>query len=234
MRGEDRGDGAAALVTAGTEQHFVAHDLVAHDLVAQSSVAQGTSARDDCDRARAAEYLLLASLLRAPPNDILLGNLAQIRGDASPIGMAHIALAEAARHATPAAVAREYTSLFIGVGRGDILPYGSYYLTGFLHERPLARVREDMARLGIERQAAVFEPEDHISSLLEVMAGLIGGEFDQPAAAADEFFERHLARWVLRLMSDIAAAPSALFYRTVAELGRVFLEIELEAMQIPR
>lgn len=219
MRGEDRGDGAAALVAEGAEQHVV---------------TQGTSARDDIDRARAAEYLLLASLFRAPPGAVLLGDLARVRGDASPIGMAHVALADAARRATPATVAREFTSLFIGVGRGDILPYGSYYMTGFLHERPLARVREDMARLGIERQAAVFEPEDHISSLLEVMAGLIGGEFNQPAAAADEFFERHLTRWGLRLMSDVAAASSALFYRTVAELGQVFLEIELEAMQIPR
>lgn len=219
MRGEDRGDGAATLVAEGAEQHVV---------------TQATSARDDIDRARAAEYLLLANLFRAPPGAVLLGDLARVRGDASPIGMAHVALADAARRATPATVAREFTSLFIGVGRGDILPYGSYYMTGFLHERPLARVREDMARLGIERQAAVFEPEDHISSLLEVMAGLIGGEFNQPAAAADEFFERHLARWVLRLMSDVAAAPSALFYRTVAELGQVFLEIELESMQIPR
>ena len=188
---------------------------------------------DVIEHARASHYLLLANLFARAPTAALLRAAAKLMGDTSSLGMARLALADAAQTADPSVVAKEYLDLFIGVGRGDILPYGSFYLTGFLHERPLARVRDDMARLAIERRGDVFEPEDHIASLFEVMAGLIGGTFAAPAGAADKFFERHLAPWAPRLMADVMVAPSAKFYRSVAALGATWLEIEMEAMRLP-
>jgi DNA-binding transcriptional regulator YdaS (Cro superfamily) len=96
---------------------------------------------DEIDAARAQEYALLSVLLARAPDAALLARLAQLRGDASPLGLTHAALAEAASRAEVERVGREYFDLFIGIGRGELLPYGSYYLSGFLHERPLARRR---------------------------------------------------------------------------------------------
>ena len=182
---------------------------------------------------RAAEYLLLSNLLARAPKTDLLGQVAAIRGDASPLGMAHIALADAAGRASADQAAKEYFDLFVGVGRGEIVPYASFYLTGFLNERPLARARADMDRLGIARSSDVFEPEDHISSLLEVMAGLLRGDFDADPHEADVFHTRHIAPWAARLMADIEAAPSARFYKHVANFGRLWLDIEQEAATLP-
>jgi len=201
----------------------------------QSSPAgEAIGRHDGIEQARATEYLLLANLFRRAPNARLLTELSSLRGDASALGMAHLALADAARAATPESVAAEFFSLFIGVGRGEVMPFGSYYMTGFLHDRPLARVREDMARLGIERQQSVFEPEDHIASLLEVMAGLIGGELGSAPDEADKFFVRHIAPWAERLMADIAVAKPSRFYKAVAILGQVWIGIEQASMQLPR
>ena len=99
---------------------------------------------DEVDVARAREYALLAALLARPPDRALLQRLAALREDASPLGLAHAALADAASQAETDRVGQEYFELFIGIGRGEILPYASYYLTGFLHERPLARLRESL------------------------------------------------------------------------------------------
>ena len=195
--------------------------------------AQDIATTDELSLARAREYLLLANLFIRPPSAELLAELSALRGDASPLGVAHEGLAQAAADTTQTDVAREYMALFIGVGRGDVLPYASYYRTGFLNERPLARVREHMARLDVERQANVFEPEDHIASLFEVMAGIIIGEFGRSPAEADLFFEKHIAPWAHLLMADVTTAPSARFYKHVAELGRVWLEIEQKAMHLP-
>jgi len=148
------------------------------DLYSEPAVKD--DALDPVDAARAQEYALLAALLSRPPSNELLGEIAQVRGDATPLGRAHAALAEAASEAT-AKVEREYFELFVGRGRGELLPYGSYYLTGFLNERPLSRLRDDLATLGIERVANNFEPEDHAATLCEIMAGLAGRRF--PASA---------------------------------------------------
>ncbi len=184
---------------------------------------------DEIDRSRALEYGLLALLLgRAPTRDVLAA-LQTLQGDASPFGMAHIALAEAAAQADPDALQREYFDLFIGVGRGELLPYGSYYIAGFLHERPLARVREDLARFGIERVERLSEPEDHVAILCETMAGLADGRFGTEPGADREFFERHLQPWAGRFFADLAVSPSARFYKRVAEVGALFMEIEAQA-----
>ena len=154
-------------------------------------------------------------------------------GDASPLGLAHIALAEAASRTNAERVEREYFDLFIGLGRGELLPYGSYYLAGFLHERPLARLREDLARLAIERAPGQAEPEDHAAILCEIMSGLASRRFPAPAGADRALFEQHLAPWLGRFFADLERAQSADFYRRVGMLGRVFLEIESDAFALP-
>src|SRR6476661_298319 len=177
---------------------------------------------EDVDAARAQEYTLLAALLARAPDQALLDRLATLRGDASPLGLAHVGLAEAASKASVEKIEREYFDLFIGLGRGELLPYGSYYLTGFLHERPLARLRETLARLGVERTAGQAEPEDHAAILCEIMAGLAGRRFAAPATAERELFEQHLSPWIGRFFADLEKAEGADFYRRVGTLGRVF------------
>jgi TorA maturation chaperone TorD len=189
-------------------------------------------AADEVDEARAQEYALLAHLLLTPPDADLLRRLAALEGDTSPLGAAHAALAAAARATTAERVEREHFDLFIGVGRGELLPYASFYLTGFLHERPLARLRDQLAGLGIERTPEQREPEDHAALLFEVMAGLTGGHLSAPAGADRALFEAHLAPWIGRFFADLERAQAADFYRAVGALGRVFVDIETEAFAL--
>ena len=188
---------------------------------------------DEVDAARAQEYALLATLLSHAPDRPLLSRIAQLPGDTSPLGAAHAAVAEAARNADAADVEREYFALFVGLGRGELLPYGSYYLSGFLHDRPLARLREDLAKLSLERTNSQAEPEDHAAILCEVMAGVVSRRF--PAAPGSDrlLFEKHLAPWLGRFFSDLERAKSADFYRAVGALGRAFIDIETEAFALP-
>jgi TorA maturation chaperone TorD len=115
------------------------------------------------------------------------------------------------------------------VGQGELLPYGSYYLTGFLHGRPLARLRQDLDALGIEADETLREPEDHIAILCEVMAGLAGRQFEAQAGGEKRFFERHLEPWGARFFADVETAQLARFYRAVGTVGRVFMAVEAEA-----
>src|SRR5262245_7894600 len=188
---------------------------------------------DEVDAARAQEYALLAALLSRAPDRALLERLGTLRGDASPLGLAHAALAEAASQTNAERVEREYFDLFIGIGRGELLPYGSYYLTGFLHERPLARLRESLAQLGIERAEGQAEPEDHAAILCEIMAGLVSRRFAAPAGADRDMFEQHLSPWIGRFFADLERAESADFYRRIGTVGRVFIEVETEAFALP-
>jgi TorA maturation chaperone TorD len=151
----------------------------------------------------------------------------------SPLGLAHAALSEVASRTSVERVEREYFDLFIGLGRGELLPYGSYYLTGFLHERPLARLRADLSRLGIERVAGQAEPEDHAAILCEIMAGLVSRRFLAPAGSDRELFEQHLAPWIGRFFADLERAEATEFYQRIGMLGRVFIEIETEAFALP-
>jgi len=187
----------------------------------------------DVNVARAQEYALLAALLARAPDAGLLERISGLRGDASPLGVAHAALSEAAARASVGLVEREYFNLFIGLGRGELLPYGSYYLTGFLHERPLARLRTDLAALGIERAEGQYEPEDHAAILCEIMSGLASGRFGAKADADQQVFEKHLAPWLGRFFADLERAEAADFYRRVGTLGRTFLEIEAKAFALP-
>jgi TorA maturation chaperone TorD len=125
-------------------------------------------------------------------------------------------------------VAREYFELFVGVGRGELLPYASYYLTGFLQERPLAKIRDDMIAMGIAPAEGLAEPEDHITILCEIMAGLASRQFEAELEGERRFFERHLKSWAPRFFADLETAASAKFYRNVGSLGRLFMEIEAQ------
>ena len=185
---------------------------------------------DEVDRARAQQYRLLALLLGRAPTCETLARLSEIRGDASPLGLAHIALAQAATAADPAALQREFFDLFVGVGRGELLPFASYYLTGFLYDRPLAGLRHDLEQLGIAAGDELKDPEDHVAILCECMAGLASGEFGEGDEAVQRrFFERHLKPWAARFFADLEMARAAKFYRQVGAVGRMFMEIEAEA-----
>jgi TorA maturation chaperone TorD len=189
----------------------------------------------DEDVLRAQLYKLLATLLARIPDGDLLNRVGQLSGDNSTeLGRALAALAGAARTADPAAVDDEYHDLFIGVGRGELMPYGSYYLTGFVYEKPLARLRSEMARLGIARSDDVKEPEDHIASLLEMMAGLIEGAFGEPADLTEQrnFFDAHVGPWAGQFFADLESAKKAGFYVPVGTIGRVFMEIEATAFEM--
>jgi TorA maturation chaperone TorD len=198
------------------------------------STSQMASRRivDEIDHARAQEYALLSVLLFRSPDIQMIGRLALLCGDASPLGTAHTALGAAASRATEESAGREYFDLFAGLGKGLLLPYASHYLTGSLYGRPLGRLRETLEQLGIERAAGNAEPEDHVAVLCEVMAGLISRDIAAPAGADREFFEKHLAPWIRRFFVDLERAESADFYARVGSLGRTFVDIETEAFAL--
>ncbi|QCI67910.1 Cro/CI family transcriptional regulator [Phreatobacter stygius] len=191
--------------------------------------ARAAPETDEMDRLRAAEYGLLALLLFKVPTADVLAKVAALKGDASPLGMAHLALAEAARVTTVDAVNCEFFDLFIGVGRGELLPYGSYYLTGFLHERPLAEVRAAFVALGVVRDDSSKEPEDHIGLLCDVMAGLALRRFGDGYDGEKAFFEAHVKPWAQRFFADLEMVRNKPFYSAVGAVGRLFMDIETEA-----
>ena len=184
------------------------------------------------DAARSEQYRFLARLLMSAPDQALLNAIAQLKGDKTPLGNAFAALAVTASEADPQAVEREYFELFVGVGRGELLPYASFYLTGFLNERPLAELRADLAQIGVARAKGRFEPEDHIALLLEVMADMAAGNIDIDVTGQGAFFARHIAPWAGQFFDDLAIAPSARFYRPLAEIGRLLTDIESRAFTL--
>ncbi|MFY9241364.1 MAG: molecular chaperone TorD family protein [Roseovarius sp.] len=202
-----------------------------------ASTADAAPARSEHDVLRAQQWALISALLLKAPDRDTLDLLAGLAGDDTALGQAYRVLAETAASADVDTVSREYFEVFVGVGRGELLPYASFYLTGFLNERPLADLRRDLGMMGIERAEGRFEPEDHIATIAEVMAGLAAGEFDASvlgcgAAGEAGFFARHLQPWAAQFFDDLAVAPSARFYRAVAEVGRIFVDIETRAFAL--
>lgn len=186
------------------------------------------------DGARAHVYRLLSTLLSAPASPASLAAVGALLGDASPLGMAIDGLAAASRETTVDAAALDYQIVFIGLGRGELLPYASYYLTGFLQEKPLARLRADMSRLGIVRDDRMTEPEDHVASILEVMAGLIDGSFGPQLTlpAQKMFYEAHVASWAGHFFADLEASETSRFYAAVGAVGGRFLEVETASFKM--
>ncbi len=144
------------------------------------------------------------------------------------------ALCRVATVSNDAGLEREFNRLFIGVGRGELLPFASFYMTGFLNEKPLAVLRNDMARLSIERAPDVFEPEDNMASLCEMMAGLITGQFGEPASLSRQrdFFNKHIGPWAEHFFTDLEGAKESLFYAPVGAIGRIFMGIEKDAFRM--
>lgn len=186
------------------------------------------------DRLRADLYNYLGVILSGPPDQGILDMTAGLEGDETPLGQAIGALARLARLTKPKAAEGEFNRLFIGLGRGELLPYASYYLTGFLNEKPLAVLRQDMAAQGLARADTVFEPEDNIASLMEMMAAMIVGRFGAPASIDQQraFFNRHIAPWAGHFFADLEAAKNAVFYAPVGTTGRAFMDIETEAFRM--
>ncbi|HVL57971.1 MAG TPA: molecular chaperone TorD family protein [Burkholderiaceae bacterium] len=189
------------------------------------------------DQARANWYLFLARLFRAPPDDQTLQSLRSAALDeavpepSSPLLHAWNELLLAAQRADAQRVRVEYDEAFIGVGKSEVTLNASWYLTGFLHERPLAELRERLAALGLARREGIAETEDHIASLCEVMAWLIT-RGDQRVEAIDvqrEFFQRFLAPWYERLADALQASATVDFYRPAGRVLREFLEVERQA-----
>ena len=184
---------------------------------------------------RAGAYAVLASLLALPPDQARLDwvsgfALVDQTGDEMAPAMSMLGLA--AKSCRPDTIEDEYHALFIGLGRGELVPYGSWYLTGFLMERPLGRLREDLAMLGFQRDPQVHEPEDHVAALCEVMQLLITD--DLPHARQAAFFNTHMADWLKLFFVDLSEARAAVFYRAVGRFGIAFMEMEQRylAMQV--
>lgn len=186
------------------------------------------------ERSRADLYNFLGAALARPADEMLLTQIAGLSGDETELGAAVNTLARVAKVSKPKSVESEFTKLFIGVGRGELLPYASYYLTGFLNEKPLALLRKDMSRLGLTRAPNAYEPEDNIASLMEMMAAIIVGRFSDPQEidAQEQFFNQHIRPWAKHFFSDLEAAESSVLYASVGTVGRLFMEIETEAFRM--
>ncbi len=199
-----------------------------------ASAAPGVVSLEPEDRLRADTYRVLGRLLATPPDAETLDLFARapVSNEDNLLAVAWRMLAMAAGRATPAEVADEYQTLFIGLGRGELVPFGSWYLTGFLMEQPLAKLRSDMRRLGFERQDNVPEPEDHAAALCEIMALLASDDDPRNLASQAEFFENHIAPWMARFFRDMQEASSARFYRAVGQLGEHFINTDQRYLEM--
>lgn len=182
---------------------------------------------------RAGFYNLLAALLRTSPDQEQLDgikDLAEVEPGDSPLTLAMSMLGLAASTSNAQTVEDEYHALFIGLGRGELVPYGSWYQTGFLMERPLSLLRDDLSKLGYEREADVHEPEDHIAALCEVMMFMINDGVS--LERQKEFFSTHLEPWAERFFTDLSEARTAVFYRAVGRLGQAFTGLEKQYLSM--
>jgi TorA maturation chaperone TorD len=182
------------------------------------------------DRLRVNLYRLLAVLLARPPVDAILRLLEDVQPGAlfENRALCHgwRDLRAAAAAFTPEQLDEEFHNLFIGLGRGEVVPYGSWYLIGHLMDKPLARLRGDLAVLEIERRPENRETEDHAAALCETMALISDPDAPAPRRQQQHFFNTHLAAWMPRFFKDLQAAPSAGFYRAVGRTGEAFMETE--------
>jgi len=181
------------------------------------------------DALRANTYSLLGALLAAPPPQSLIALLARIApaeiGGHGDMAQAWEVLRLAGERASVESLDDEYHELFIGVGRGELVPYGSWYMTGFLMDQPLAVLRRDLAELGFERREDIKEPEDHVAALLETM-GLMIGAGDVSVDTQRRFFQSHMGPWMKTFFLDLQKATAARFYRSVGQFGEQFIEFE--------
>lgn len=189
------------------------------------------------DRARADHYALLARLFHTAPDAALLDALVQagrsLGGTEGALPQAWAALAAAASRLPLQDVRDEFDALFVSVSKPVVMTNGSWYITGFLQEEPLAELREDLAELGLGRRQGVTETEDHIAALAEVMRHLVlTGPDEAGLARQQRFFGRHIAPWYADLAAALAKAPGVDFYARVGALLLAFMDIEREAFDM--
>lgn len=204
----------------------------AHDaLLVQSSTL-------DEETARAELYGLLAALYYAPPTPELLAQL-RVAATEAPAAGGFLeepwrVLVGSARELGDEAIAREYDALFGGVGKPEVYLFGSHFLSGFLNEKPLARLRSTLAGLGLDRDETMPETEDHIAYLCEVMRYLIAGDDVAVAnlARQRDFFSEHLQPWVMQMCDAISQHPKANFYASVAQFTRAFVGVEVQGFDM--
>jgi TorA maturation chaperone TorD len=196
------------------------------------------TADDGEELARAELYGLLAQLWIAPPDDALLQQFKVAVTQAPEAGglleAPWQAVVAAMRSTTSAEAAEEYDALFGGVGKPEVFLYGSYYLSGFLNEKPLALLRDDLQRLGLARDETRAETEDHIAYLFEVMRYLIAGD-DVAVCNLEQqrrFFRAQLQPWVAQLCDAVDAHPRAKAWRAVADMTRQFAAVETQAFDL--
>ena len=184
-------------------------------------------------------YRMLGGLLAAPPSANLLQSLAAIDVPATrpesddSMFAAWRRLTHAAGHVDAGAVDDEFHELFIGIGRGELLPYGSWYVSGSIMSTPLARLRSDLEALGIERGTDVREPEDHVACLCEAMSLIIESGDEIPLEVQSCFFSDHVATWMGRFFGDLQRAKSARFYAAVGNLGEGFIALDQQYLALP-
>lgn len=169
-------------------------------------------------------YLVLSALFRSAPSEEMIEFLTSLEVEPSESAMqkAWIALQQAAKDSNREALEDEYQELFIGIGRGEVMPFGSWHMTGAMMEKPLAEIRHDLELLGFERDENVKEPEDHIAALCEVMSMLTGEEEDLQQAV----FNKHIAPWFNSFTQQLENAESTNFYKPAAQLCEAFLTLE--------
>lgn len=202
-----------------------------------AETAEPQSSLADEDILRAQIYGLLSRVLAEPPSDETLEILRGLKSvdDESPVGASMASIGNVAVRTTRSSAEEEYSSLFHGMGSGgQVNPYASYYLTGFIYEKPLADLRSELTEIGAGKSGVSDEPEDHIAFLCEVMHGLIMGSYGTPATIAEQktFFNRHVAPWAVKVFEDIERAESAVLYMPVGSLGKLFMAIEAEAFEM--
>ena len=189
------------------------------------------------DLLRADMYEFISNLLKVEPTEDFVEMISKLQTDDTGIGKNIQTLSLLAKKMSVSQIKEEYFSLFIGVGRGEFLPYASYYLTGFLNEKPLANLRQDMQMIGIKRNDNVKEPEDHISILFDMMSGLIRGNFNNRYFSLSEqytFFKKHIEPWSEHFFQDLEVSKNAVFYSPVGTIGKNFLSIEIESFKMEK
>jgi TorA maturation chaperone TorD len=192
----------------------------------------------DEETARAEVYGLLAALFYAPPSSELMAQLrvavTQAPVEGGLLEESWVAVVAAARELSDAQAADEYAKLFGGVGKPEVYLFGSHYLSGFLNEKPLVRLRTELARLGLERDESMPETEDHFAYCCEVMRYLIAGDDVSVANLTEQknFFGDHMQPWALQMCDAIAAHPRAKLYAKLAEFTRAFLSVEMQGFDM--
>ncbi|MEO8119530.1 MAG: molecular chaperone TorD family protein [Rhodoferax sp.] len=196
-----------------------------------------SSALDE-ETARSELYGLLALLYYAQPATELIANLRIAATDAPAAGALleepWRALVGQARAMTDESIQSEYEALFGGIGKPEVYLYGSHFLSGFLNEKPLARLRTELAQLGLVREEGMSETEDHLAYLCEVMRYLIAGEDVAVANLTRQqaFFATHIQPWVAMMCDDLQKHPKARFYAALAELTRAFMGVEAQGFDM--